>query len=39
MRLREDGFAEIEKSPIEDTVNVTLVECDEDPLVPLTVIV
>jgi hypothetical protein len=37
--LRDDGFAEMEKSPTEETVRVTLVECDKDPLVPVIVMV
>ena len=37
--LRDDGLAEMEKSPTEETVRVRLIEWDKDPLVPVTVMV
>ena len=42
MRLTDDGFAEIEKSPVEvpeETVNDMVVECDRLPLDPFRVMV
>jgi hypothetical protein len=39
MRLSEDGFADMEKSPVVDTVNDRTVECDNEPLDPVMVIV
>lgn len=37
--VNEDGFDEMEKSPVEDTVNVRIVECDKEPTAPVTLIV
>ena len=37
--VNEVGFAPIEKSAAELTDTVTMVECDRDPLVPVTVTV
>jgi hypothetical protein len=42
IRLTDDGFAAIEKSPVEDpdeTVNDIVAECDRSPLDPFTVTV
>jgi hypothetical protein len=42
IRLTDEGFAEIEKSPVEvldETVNETVVECDRLPLEPFRVMV
>ena len=37
--VSDDGLAEMEKSPIADTVSVRVVECDTDPEEPVTVMV
>jgi hypothetical protein len=37
VRLRDDGFADIEKSPADVTVSERLVECDNVPPDPVTV--
>ena len=37
--VNEDGLADMEKSPIADTVSVRFVECDSDPEEPVTVMV
>ena len=34
MMLVDVGFAEIEKSPVEETTSVTVAECDREPLDP-----
>lgn len=39
VRLIEDGFADIEKSPVDETVSDRFVECEREPLDPVTVTV
>ena len=36
VRLSEDGFADIEKSPVDDTVSDRFVEWESEPLDPVT---
>ena len=38
-RLTDDGLAEMEKSPLDDTVTDIVVEWDNEPLEPFTVTV